>query len=245
MTFSLEEFYIFSKIPISIYDSNSKLVEQYPLDTPNYISENTILEGISKLKNEEFSFNTVVSSKSGNITNIKYNYYITYIQSLFPELGYIVLGPYCTEQPSERCGSNPYYFHELAVIHASELFRSLFLLKQNAAPTSNNIKNYHVKQFMDYIKHNSHNELSLIYISKALNINPHYLCRVLKKETGKTSSELLATVRIDNAKLLLNDKKLSILDISQMTGYSSQSYFSKQFKQLVGMSPRHFRTCLN
>ncbi|MHC4282622.1 MAG: helix-turn-helix domain-containing protein, partial [Planctomycetota bacterium] len=51
----------------------------------------------------------------------------------------------------------------------------------------------------------------------------------------------LTSVRIERAKQLLLATEQSCTEICFQVGYNNQSYFSRTFKELVGMSPRQFR----
>ena len=72
-------------------------------------------------------------------------------------------------------------------------------------------------------------------------LTPTYLCLLFRQETGMTINDYLTYVRIQKAKELLGDLKNKIYDISYMVGYANPSYFSLQFKKLVGMGPREYR----
>lgn len=62
-----------------------------------------------------------------------------------------------------------------------------------------------------------------------------------RKYTGKTVSEYLKEVRIKNAKSLLKNTELSIIEISNLLGYASLSHFNKMFKECTGVTPAVYR----
>ena len=82
---------------------------------------------------------------------------------------------------------------------------------------------------------------TLIDIAKALNITPNYLSNQFRKETGSTISDYIRRHRIDAALRLLNTTDLSIQEIGERIGIGDSSYFSHQFKSIVGMSPMEYR----
>ena len=49
-------------------------------------------------------------------------------------------------------------------------------------------------------------------------------------------------VRMENAKELLLDSDMSILEVSSAVGIDDQNYFSRIFKKHCGMSPTEFRS---
>lgn len=68
-----------------------------------------------------------------------------------------------------------------------------------------------------------------------------YLCREIKKHTGKTPIQLLTDYRMVSAKALLKGTSLSVMDISQRLGYSSVSHFITKFKEYYNISPLQYR----
>jgi len=94
---------------------------------------------------------------------------------------------------------------------------------------------------VDYIKRKYAESLTLEDVAESLNISPFYLSRILKKHTGRNYTDLVAEMRISKAKEFLRDVNLSIKEVTYMTGFNSQNYFSRIFKKLVGISPSEYR----
>jgi AraC-like DNA-binding protein len=65
--------------------------------------------------------------------------------------------------------------------------------------------------------------------------------RRVKQVFGLTPRQLLAKVRIDAASRHLLDTQDPIAEVALAAGYSDQSAFTRQFKALVGLTPREFR----
>lgn len=76
-------------------------------------------------------------------------------------------------------------------------------------------------------------------IAKQFNYHPNYVSALLRRETGKTFSELLLDLRMERASLLLEGTDLSVARISDMLGYSSPSNFYKAYRAYFGHSPRN------
>jgi two-component system response regulator YesN len=58
---------------------------------------------------------------------------------------------------------------------------------------------------------------------------------------GITIVDYLTSVRIERAKQLLLATDQNCTEICFEVGYNNQSYFTRTFKDLVGMTPRQFR----
>ncbi|MBP3382277.1 MAG: helix-turn-helix domain-containing protein [Clostridia bacterium] len=83
--------------------------------------------------------------------------------------------------------------------------------------------------------------LTLEEMADMVYISPAYLSRVFKDETGSTFNQYLNRVRVTKAKELLRDRQLKLTDICLMVGYEDQSYFTRVFKKLEGISPGRYR----
>lgn len=84
-------------------------------------------------------------------------------------------------------------------------------------------------------------ELTREAIASDVYLNPDYLTRIFRKETGVALSDYIQDQRLMYARRLLLNTTKSISDISQMAGYSNMSYFSKVFKKKFLLTPMEFR----
>lgn len=75
----------------------------------------------------------------------------------------------------------------------------------------------------------------LCYMSKP------YFFKQFKKETGTTPILMRTKLRVERAKTLLCDEECQISEIAAMLGFESIYYFSRSFKNTVGMSPMQYR----
>ena len=64
---------------------------------------------------------------------------------------------------------------------------------------------------------------------------------LLKKNTNKNISDLIAKTRIEHSIDLLKNSNFSIKEISEKSGFSNQYYFSSCFKKITGITPSQFR----
>lgn len=97
-----------------------------------------------------------------------------------------------------------------------------------------------VLPMVNYINDHYSQPISLYDISSALNLHPNYLCRLFKKNTGKTLMDYLNFVRICQAETLLNAGH-SVAEVAELTGFSSQSYFNKVFKKHLVLTPSEYK----
>ena len=94
----------------------------------------------------------------------------------------------------------------------------------------------------EYIEKNyQYPDLSLEETASELEISPGYLSRLLKQATGYSFVEYVNRIRIQHALQLLTDPAIKIYEIAEKVGYRSQHYFSRAFKQILGISPIEYR----
>ncbi|MBQ9940191.1 MAG: helix-turn-helix transcriptional regulator [Clostridia bacterium] len=74
-------------------------------------------------------------------------------------------------------------------------------------------------------------------ISKELSYSPKYISTIFIKKFNVGIAEYLNTIRLQNACTVMDREITSVSDISNQCGFSDPQYFSKVFKQKMGMSP--------
>lgn len=84
--------------------------------------------------------------------------------------------------------------------------------------------------------------LSLAMVAEAVDLTSHQLSELINSSFGHNFSRYIREQRVAEAKkLLANDRKSSVLAISLMTGFRSQSNFYTAFRELTGESPGDYR----
>ncbi len=100
---------------------------------------------------------------------------------------------------------------------------------------------YVIDQALAFINANFDYDLSVDVLMGFCNVSRSHFHYLFKESTGKTLTAYITEKRIERAVSLLKDSDKSIAEIAYSNGFSSQSYFSKVFKRVVGMSPRESR----
>lgn len=94
---------------------------------------------------------------------------------------------------------------------------------------------------MEFIYDNLHNHITVNDVAQHVSLSPNYLSRIFHAETGCTVSGYITSYRLTAAKNMLKYSDYSILEISNILSFSSQSHFTNLFKKHVGVSPRDYR----
>ena len=92
-----------------------------------------------------------------------------------------------------------------------------------------------------YINEHYAEDITLQKLSDLTYLNKYYIVHVFKKYKGLSPINYLIERRIHEAKNLLETTNYSVSKISDITGFSSQSYFSQTFKKEMDMTPNQYR----
>lgn len=87
----------------------------------------------------------------------------------------------------------------------------------------------------------SNTELDQQFLCKELGISRALLYNKMKAITGAGAKEYITRIRLEKAKHLIETSNLTIAEISDKTGFASQSYFSTAFKAYTGKSPSRYK----
>lgn len=98
-----------------------------------------------------------------------------------------------------------------------------------------------IENVMEYIHQHYCEDITLSEIAEHVFLNPIYISRLIKEQTGKNYTDLLMELRIQKAVTLLKTTNLYVYEIAEMVGYHNLKYFYKVFKKVKGKSPNDYR----
>lgn len=98
-----------------------------------------------------------------------------------------------------------------------------------------------MRQAVEYIKENYAKDLNMAVVSNDLSMNYSLFSYSFKEYTGCNFVNYLKEIRMKEAKRLLADTDLKIIEISQKVGYDNEKHFMKMFKATCGVSPTEYR----
>jgi AraC-like DNA-binding protein len=84
--------------------------------------------------------------------------------------------------------------------------------------------------------------ISLTEIASLSCLSITSFCRYFKMMTNKTYTDFLTEIRVSYAcKLLIENKSLTVESVGNETGFNNASNFFRQFKKMVGITPKAYR----
>ena len=98
-----------------------------------------------------------------------------------------------------------------------------------------------IRKAILYIDLNLANPISTKESAADQFLSPNYLSTRFHEETGKTISDFILEKRVKMACKLLQTSKRSVQEVAMSVGIGDASYFSKQFKKIMGISPLQYQ----
>lgn len=98
-----------------------------------------------------------------------------------------------------------------------------------------------VRMAVDILHHERCWEITASEMAKRVHLSPAHFSRLFHRIMDTTFSQYLTAMRIRSAQVLLHHQTLSIAQISQRCGFSRQSYFTRKFREVCGMTPSQYR----
>ncbi|AZA77500.1 AraC family transcriptional regulator [Chryseobacterium sp. G0186] len=122
-----------------------------------------------------------------------------------------------------------------------ELLIRLMQTQARSLVEKNMVKNKSRIGFVvDYIKRNLHQKLSIDSIAKLAYVSKSNFFKMFRDELGVSPNDFILQERINRAKELLAGQN-SIKETAFQTGFSDTNYFTRVFKQLVGVTPKSYQ----
>ncbi|MBR4874104.1 MAG: helix-turn-helix domain-containing protein [Clostridia bacterium] len=101
----------------------------------------------------------------------------------------------------------------------------------------------YIQTALRYILSHYQEPLTLDSVAKFLGLSPTYFCRLFASQMEVSFLDYLSDVRIQKAKsLLIFDPQKSITQIALEVGFESYSSFYRCFLNIIGVSPKEFRS---
>lgn len=141
-------------------------------------------------------------------------------------------------QELQLCRTN---YEELLVHY----FMELLILIKRLIEVKLRKKNPQLMQEMDdavqYFQKNYNKPIRIEDYAASHNISISWFIQNFRKYTDITPTQYILSLRMSNAKALLETTTYHINEISEIVGYENALYFSRIFKKQCGMSPTQFR----
>ena len=147
----------------------------------------------------------------------------------------------CPEQLFTQLGNDLNYHtdkHRLNALATAFKIVAMVTLMPNtsdhSAPSMENVKKLIHSSFDDP-------GLSVTQLAETLNMHRGSLSRAFRKAFSMTVSDYIIFIRLNNARLMLENPDYPIREVAEACGFGSANYFSKVFASHSGITPQTYR----
>ncbi|MFS8213354.1 AraC family transcriptional regulator [Paenibacillus polymyxa] len=131
---------------------------------------------------------------------------------------------------------------------AEMLFMQLLVriarLREEAERSNTQQTDMYIKRCIEFLHLNYDRDIVVKDMAAAVNLHPGYLHRIFKKHTGQTLTAYLTMLRMDKARMLLQQTDIPIQEIADYVGVASRQYFHMLFKKHTGKTPVEYRSAV-
>src|SRR5918912_1709269 len=107
--------------------------------------------------------------------------------------------------------------------------------------SSPSLPGYKLRQITDWISEHAAEEFSLGRLAEQAGLSRFHFQRLFKAATGVSRSRYHIDLRMNEARRLLRETKMSVVDVALEVGYANPSHFARLFRRETGLSPSDYR----
>jgi AraC-like DNA-binding protein len=138
--------------------------------------------------------------------------------------------------------SNPESARILGKMALKEIYYRLLTRKEGVllrAFAQQDRYNFRIAKVLDYIQANLQDSLSVEELAEMANMSASSFHEHFKKVTDTSPQQYIKSLRLDEARRRLVEEGINVSEAAYRVGYASPSQFSREFKRLFGVSPKH------
>jgi len=147
-------------------------------------------------------------------------------------------------QLQNSCRSQKAYVEALGIALAHELVRMNESTSSLASAMRGGLPGWQQTKLTQYIEEHLADEISLSSLARLVQLSPFHFSRAFKQSFGVPPHRYLTGQRIERAKALLVERKLSVTEIGLDVGFNETSSFTHAFRKVTGETPTEYRRSL-
>ena len=144
-----------------------------------------------------------------------------------------------------------YLNYELAILYLKEVLILLyqFDIKKEEAISNNPMQEHYentlLNEILVYIHNNMYSSFTVEDLCQKFSISRSSLQSLFRTNIHITPKQYISNVKLSQAKILIQEHKRTISEISDILGFTSIHYFSHKFKMQYGLSPTDYAKSIN
>jgi AraC family transcriptional regulator len=121
------------------------------------------------------------------------------------------------------------------------LAKRFAISKMNIVPCRGGLPPARLKRVLEYIESNLDKNITLSELARVANMSLYYFAVLFRQSTSLSPHRYVLSKRVERAKELLQNPKLSVLEVSLNVGFEHQNNFARAFRRVIGVSPTEFK----
>ena len=133
------------------------------------------------------------------------------------------------------------YLQSLASVVAVHLARN-YAAGGNGLPAYVGLAPHKLKRVQQHIAEHISEPIPVKRLAATVHMSAYHFARMFRKATGQPPHLYITMQRVEQAKTLLAEGKLSLGDVAATVGFQTQSHFTEVFRKHSGITPGMYRT---
>jgi AraC family transcriptional regulator len=140
-----------------------------------------------------------------------------------------------------RPQASPLFVAALAQAISIHLARSYGVTDEEPHSSSPSLPGHKLRQITDWMVEHIAEEFSLDRLADQAGLSRFHFQRLFKAATGVPPSQYHINLRMNEARRLMRETKMSVVDVALEIGYANPSHFARLFRRETGLSPSDYR----
>lgn len=155
-----------------------------------------------------------------------------------------VLKALCDRIRDEVMARHPggrFYVESLGAALAAHLTRFYLRPPEQGGGNGRGLTANQLRKSVEYMRERLGQDLTLAMIARSAGLSPFHFARRFKQATGLAPHQYLIRQRVERARHLLAQTKVSLVEVAHQCGFCDQSHLTNHFRRVTGMTPRRYR----
>ncbi|MET0650830.1 MAG: AraC family transcriptional regulator [Pyrinomonadaceae bacterium] len=140
-----------------------------------------------------------------------------------------------------RPQASPLFVEGIAQLIAVHLARNYGVMDEEARSDSPSLPGFKLRQITDWIAEHIAEDFDLAQLAAQAGSSKFHFQRLFKAALGVSPSRYQINLRMNEARRLLRETKMSVVEVSLEVGYANPGHFSQLFRRETGLSPSDYR----
>ena len=136
------------------------------------------------------------------------------------------------------------FLDSIAIAMASYLVRHYSVASSTDKGFTGGMTPSVLRRCIEFMETHLERDLQLSELAREAGISTSHFIRSFRQSTGKTPHQYLIRRRIERAKTVMNDERVSLTEVALASGFADQHHLSRIFRRITGMTPSTYRRAL-